>query len=70
MVQTCPNCQSKDIGKLTKKNYFCWNCCVELEASPERVNVFQIEKDGSVSSLNDLFYEDVVFVDPQMARTS
>ena len=27
---SCPNCQSKDIGKIGINQYYCWNCFIEL----------------------------------------
>ncbi|MBM7554666.1 hypothetical protein [Thalassobacillus pellis] len=54
----CPNCQRKDIGKIGTNQYYCWNCFIELSYEKGRLNVHQIEEDGSLSSLNDLFYQE------------
>ncbi|MFD1018858.1 hypothetical protein [Thalassobacillus hwangdonensis] len=54
----CPNCRRKDIGKVGTNQYYCWNCYIELSLEGGRVNVHQIEEDGSLSSLNDLFYQE------------
>lgn len=54
----CPNCQSKDIGKIGINQYYCWNCFIELSLSYGMINTHQVEEDGSLSSLDDLFDED------------
>ncbi|RAP77244.1 hypothetical protein [Paenibacillus montanisoli] len=55
----CLNCNSIDIGKIGKQQYFCWNCCIEITVNGEKLDLFQVEKDGTVSSLNDLFFEEI-----------
>lgn len=55
----CPNCQSKDIGKIGINQYYCWNCFIELSLSQGMISTHQVEEDGSLSSLDDLFDEDV-----------
>lgn len=56
---TCPNCQSKDIGKIGVNQYYCWNCFIELSISSNNIiHTHQVEEDGSLSSLDDLFEED------------
>lgn len=53
---TCPNCHGKNIGKIGTNQYYCWNCFVEFVATGEKVSsVFQVEEDGTLHSLNDLF---------------
>lgn len=55
----CPNCGSKDIGKIGTNQYYCWNCFVELSVSGDQVSsIFQVEEDGTLQSLNDLFFDD------------
>ncbi|MEQ2526293.1 hypothetical protein EKG37_05725 [Robertmurraya yapensis] len=54
----CPNCNSKDIGKIGINQYYCWNCFIELSVSHGMINTHQVEEDGSLSSLDDLFDED------------
>jgi hypothetical protein len=54
----CPNCKCKDIGKIGTAQYYCWGCFIEFSLSNERMDIFQVEEDGTLSSLNDLFYED------------
>ncbi|NDI33966.1 hypothetical protein [Chengkuizengella sediminis] len=54
----CPNCNSKDIGKIGSHQFYCWGCFIELTVNGEKMSVFQVEEDGSLSSLDDLFFEE------------
>lgn len=55
----CPNCSSKDVGKIGTNQYYCWNCFIEMSVSNEQIaSVYQVEEDGSLHSLNDLFIEE------------
>jgi hypothetical protein len=54
----CPNCKSKDIGKIGVNQYYCWNCFIELSVAKGILNLHQVEEDGSLSSLDDLFGEE------------
>ncbi|MFT8320177.1 MAG: hypothetical protein ABF649_04660 [Bacillus sp. (in: firmicutes)] len=53
----CPNCQSKDIGKIGISQYYCWSCYIELSLVDGVIHTHQVEEDGSLSSLDDLFEE-------------
>lgn len=54
----CPNCHSRDIGKIANNQYYCWNCFIELTVEGDRLTLNQVEEDGSLSSLDDLFTEE------------
>lgn len=54
----CPNCKGRDIGKIGTNQYYCWTCYIELSIIDGRLNLHQVEADGSLSSLDDLFSED------------
>lgn len=54
----CPNCRSKDIGKIGTQQYYCWNCFIEITMLGNEWNLHQVEVDGSLSSLDDLFTAD------------
>jgi hypothetical protein len=60
MVVVCPNCKGKDIGKIGTHQYYCWRCLIELNVQGDRLQLFEVEEDGSLSSLDDLFTEDEV----------
>ncbi|QXE00514.1 hypothetical protein SAMN05421503_1978 [Terribacillus aidingensis] len=54
----CPNCTSKDIGKIGPEQYYCWSCFIELSYKDEMLSLHQVEEDGSLSSLDDLFTDE------------
>lgn len=54
---SCPNCKSKDIGKIGINQYYCWSCFIELTVNKGVIMTHQVEEDGSLSSLDDLFDE-------------
>jgi hypothetical protein len=57
-VMKCPNCQSKDIGKIGINQYYCWKCFIELSITKGVIHTHQVEEDGTLSSLDDLFDEE------------
>ncbi|NSL50191.1 hypothetical protein [Calidifontibacillus erzurumensis] len=57
-MMKCPNCSSKDIGKIGVNQYYCWNCFIELSVGKDRLYTHQVEEDGTLSSLDDLFTEE------------
>ncbi|MBN2908623.1 hypothetical protein JQC72_03700 [Polycladomyces sp. WAk] len=55
----CPSCNSHDLGKVGTNQFYCWNCFVEFTVAGGEISaVFQVEEDGSLSSLNDLFLDE------------
>ena len=56
-MMKCPNCQCKDLGKIGINQYYCWNCFIELTLGESIIYTHQVEEDGSLSSLDDLFDE-------------
>jgi hypothetical protein len=55
----CPNCHSHDLGKVGTNQLYCWHCFIEMTAEQGQIrSVYQVEEDGSLTSLNDLFFED------------
>ncbi|WP_073154215.1 hypothetical protein [Seinonella peptonophila] len=56
----CPNCHSHDLGKVGTNQLYCWHCFIELTTDQQNriSSIYQIEEDGSLSSLNDLFLHD------------
>ncbi|MNN45188.1 hypothetical protein D3C81_1595100 [compost metagenome] len=55
-MMKCPNCSSKDIGKIGSHQFYCWGCFIELTVNGEKMSVYQVEEDGTLSSLDDLFF--------------
>ncbi|TDQ38007.1 hypothetical protein [Aureibacillus halotolerans] len=59
----CPNCRSKDIGKIGVHQYYCWGCYIELSIHQNRLSTHQVEEDGTLSTLDDLFTEEQLMLD-------
>ncbi|MTT32455.1 hypothetical protein GMB86_10605 [Terrilactibacillus sp. BCM23-1] len=53
----CPNCSSSNLGKIGMNQYYCWNCFIELTLVEGNLSLNQVEEDGSLTTLNDLFDE-------------
>ncbi|RYL91531.1 hypothetical protein EWI07_10485 [Sporolactobacillus sp. THM7-4] len=51
----CPNCSGKNIGKIGASQYYCWNCFIELSLENGRLSLSQVEEDGTLTTLDDLF---------------
>jgi hypothetical protein len=58
LLLKCPNCRSIDVGKIGVNQYYCWNCFIELTISQGVIHTHQVEEDGTLSSLDDLFSDD------------
>ncbi|WP_237446578.1 hypothetical protein [Shimazuella alba] len=59
MLLRCPNCHSHDLGKVGTNQLYCWHCYIEMTTDGSDIqNIYQVEEDGSLTSLNDLFLED------------
>ena len=43
--------------KIGVNQFYCWNCYIELSVSKGKIHTHQVEEDGSLSSLDDLFDE-------------
>ncbi|MBB3907278.1 hypothetical protein GGQ95_001569 [Anoxybacillus rupiensis] len=38
--------------------YYCWNCFIELTINKGMIHTHQVEEDGTLSSLDDLFSDE------------
>lgn len=63
MNMRCPNCGTRDIGKIGTHQYYCWGCFIELTVEGDKMSVHQIEEDGTLSSLDDLFFPETDLVE-------
>ncbi|GAA5415594.1 hypothetical protein Pryu01_00625 [Paraliobacillus ryukyuensis] len=54
----CPNCKSKNIGQIGNQHYYCWDCYIELMLENKVLHMHEVEEDGSLSSLDDIFAEE------------
>ncbi|OUM88444.1 MAG: hypothetical protein BAA01_01070 [Bacillus thermozeamaize] len=57
MHYLCPNCKSRNIGKIGSHHYYCWDCFIEFGVQGELMMLYEVEEDGSLISLDDLFSE-------------
>ncbi|MBO8159816.1 hypothetical protein [Thermosyntropha sp.] len=48
MVVKCPVCKGTQVGKVGSDQYYCWNCFLEFNYNRGRVNLYQVEEDGSL----------------------
>jgi hypothetical protein len=46
------------LGKIGVNQYYCWGCYIELTINKGLVYTHQVEEDGTLSSLDDLFNEE------------
>jgi hypothetical protein len=53
----CPNCKNKNLGKIGVNQYYCWECFIELTLTKDQLSLNQVEEDGSLTNLDDLFDE-------------
>ncbi|EST13413.1 hypothetical protein [Sporolactobacillus laevolacticus] len=51
----CPNCSSTNIGKIGVNQFYCWDCFIELALEDGKLSLNQVEEDGSLTLLDDLF---------------
>lgn len=58
MLYKCPNCASIDVGKIGADQFYCWNCYIEMTRLDDKITIHQVEADGSLSSLDDLFTDE------------
>jgi hypothetical protein len=59
MLLHCPNCHSHDLGKVGTNQLYCWHCFIEMTTDGMEIqNIYQVEEDGSLTSLNDLFLDE------------
>jgi len=62
----CPNCKRKNLGKIGVNQYYCWDCFIELTLQKDRLSLSQVEEDGSLTTLDDLFEEHELRVEPNI----
>jgi len=59
-MDRCPQCNSRDIGKIGNNQFYCWNCFMELALVGDEVKIYHVDEDGSlVSVVTDVVREDV-----------
>jgi len=51
----CPNCKNKNLGKIGVNQFYCWDCFIELTLADGLLSLNQVEEDGSLTTLDDVF---------------
>lgn len=51
MIVKCPVCGGLQVGKVGSNQYYCWNCYLEFNFNRGRVNLYEVEEDGSLLSI-------------------
>lgn len=42
----CPSCNSRLVGKIGSRQYYCWSCCVEFAQRADRWEIYEVDQDG------------------------
>jgi endogenous inhibitor of DNA gyrase (YacG/DUF329 family) len=45
---TCPECGSTRIGRIGSHQYYCSDCCLELQLGRDRVDLFAVDEEGNL----------------------
>lgn len=48
IVERCPHCNSRDIGKIGNNQFYCWNCFMEFALVGDEVKIYHVDEDGSL----------------------
>lgn len=54
-MMRCPELQFQRYREIGAHQFYCWGCFIELTVNGDKMSVFQVEEDGTLSSLDDLF---------------
>lgn len=55
----CPVCGERGIGKVGIGQYYCRDCCVEFEYKNDRLKIYNVEDDGTLTQHADTGEPDV-----------
>lgn len=47
----CPLCNSTTVGKIGTSQYYCWNCFYEFSYKQQKVAVYDVAEDGSLTDV-------------------
>lgn len=47
----CPRCNSRVVGRIGADQFYCWDCCVEFVVTRKGVQVFQVDDEGELVSV-------------------
>jgi hypothetical protein len=49
----CPVCGGMQVGRVGSDQYYCWNCFLEFNYNQGRVNLFEVNEDGTLLALDE-----------------
>lgn len=62
----CPVCENRDIGKIGRSKYFCSNCFSEVSINKNKLNIFEIDENGSLVKTCEKFLKDILVPSKQL----
>ena len=48
----CPSCGSRQVGYLPGNRFYCWGCFVQFVIGDTRIEVYEVDEDGTLVSVN------------------
>ena len=48
VMERCPHCNCRDIGKIGNNQFYCWNCFMEFALVGDEVRIYHVDEDGSL----------------------
>lgn len=48
----CPRCEGRAVGRVGVAQWFCWDCCVEFQASGRGYRVYAMDEEGELVPLD------------------
>ncbi len=47
----CPRCHGRAVGRVGVAQWYCWDCCVEFARTARGIEVFEMDEEGDLVSL-------------------
>jgi len=48
----CPRCRGRAVGRVGLQQWYCWDCCVEFAKSARGIEVFAMDEEGELVSMD------------------
>jgi hypothetical protein len=55
-IVRCPNCARINVGQVAPKYFYCSDCFIEMKLHGETISFYELDENGELSCLNDIFY--------------
>jgi hypothetical protein len=46
-------CNSRALGRVGVEQFYCWDCCIEFAAADDKIRMFEVQDDGSLTDIED-----------------